>query len=46
MYGGPGGSLSDAAATAGLRFTRLAFGQQRVFRGALRAIHRAETAGD
>src|SRR6478609_1937215 len=46
MYGGPGGPLSDAVATAGLRFTRLAFGQQRVFRGALRAIHRAETAGD
>ena len=45
MYGGPGGPLSDAAATAGLRFTRLAFSQQRVFRGALRAIHRAETAG-
>ncbi len=46
MYGGPGGPLSDAAATAGLQFTRLAFSQQRVFRGALRAIHRAETAGD
>ena len=46
LYGRPDGSLSDMAATAGLRFTRLAFSQQRVFRGALGAIHRAETAGD
>jgi uncharacterized protein (DUF2236 family) len=45
MYGGPGGPLSDMAATAGLRVTRLAFSQQRVFSGAMRAIHRAETAG-
>jgi uncharacterized protein (DUF2236 family) len=45
MYGGPGGPLSDTAATAGLRVTRLAFSQQRVFSGAMRAIHRAETAG-
>jgi phosphoenolpyruvate-protein kinase (PTS system EI component) len=33
------------AATAGLRVTRLALSQQRVFSGAMRAIHRAETAG-
>jgi phosphoenolpyruvate-protein kinase (PTS system EI component) len=33
------------AATTGLRVTRLAFSQQRVFSGAMRAIHRAETAG-
>jgi uncharacterized protein (DUF2236 family) len=45
MYGGPGGPLSDMAASAGLRVTRLAFSQQRVFSGAMRAIHRAETAG-
>jgi uncharacterized protein (DUF2236 family) len=46
MYGGPGGPLSEGAATAGLRVTRLAFNQERLFRGALRAIHRAETAGE
>jgi uncharacterized protein (DUF2236 family) len=46
MYGGPGGPLSEAAATAGLRVTRLAFGQEWLFHGALRAIHRAETAGE
>ena len=45
MYGGPGGPLSEAAATAGLRATRIAFSQQRLFRGVLRAIDRAETAG-
>jgi len=45
MYGGPGGPLSDMAATAGLRATRLALSQQWLFRGAMRAIHRAETAG-
>ena len=44
MYGWPGGPLSDAAATAGLRATRLAFRQQRLFGAAMRAIHRAETA--
>ena len=44
MYGRPDGPLSDMAATAGLRATRLAFSQQRLFLGALRAIHRAETA--
>ena len=45
MYGGPGGPLSDIAATAGLRATRLAFSRQPLFSGAMRAIHRAETAG-
>jgi uncharacterized protein (DUF2236 family) len=45
MYGAPAGPLSDIAATAGLRATRIAFNRQRLFRGALRAIHRAETAG-
>jgi len=46
MYGRPSGPLSDMAATAGLRAPRLAFGQQRVFLGAMRAIHRAESAGE
>ena len=46
MYGRPDGPLSDMAATAGLRATRLAFSQQRLFLGALRAIHRAETASE
>ena len=45
MYGAPGGSLSDIAATAGLRATRIAFNRRRLFRGAIRAIDRAETAG-
>jgi uncharacterized protein (DUF2236 family) len=45
MYGAPAGPLSDLAATAGLRATRIAFNQQRVFRGVIRAIDRAETAG-
>ena len=46
MYGRPGGPLSDAAATAGLRAARLMFSQQRLFSGAMRAIHRAESAGE
>ena len=46
MYGWPSGPLSDMAATAGLRATRLAFNQQRLFLGAMRAIHRAESAGE
>jgi len=46
MYGKPDGPLSDMAATAGLRATRLAFNHERLFRGAMRAIHRAVTAGD
>lgn len=32
--------------TLGIRAVRLAFAQQRVFNGALRAIHRAESAGE
>jgi hypothetical protein len=44
MYGGPGGPLSEAAATAGLWVTRMAFSRPRLFRGVLRAIDRAETA--
>jgi hypothetical protein len=46
MYGRPSGPLSDMAATAGLRAARLAFQQQRLFLGAMRAIHRAEWAGE
>jgi uncharacterized protein (DUF2236 family) len=46
MYGGPGGPLSDMAATAGIRAARLAFDRQRVFMGAVRAVQRAESAGD
>ncbi len=46
MYGRPSGPLSDMVATAGLRAARLAFGQERLFLGAMRAIHRAEWAGD
>ena len=46
MYGRPDGPLSDMAATAGIRAVRLAFGQQRLFLGAMRAVHRAEFAGD
>jgi len=46
MYGRPDGPLSDVAATAGLRAARLAFSQQWLFRPAMRAVHRAETAGD
>ena len=44
MYGGPGGPLSEVAATTGLWATRMAFGRPRLFRGVLRAIDRAETA--
>jgi uncharacterized protein (DUF2236 family) len=46
MYGRPDGPLSDIAATAGLRAVRLAFGQQTLFLAAMRAIHRAEQAGE
>jgi hypothetical protein len=46
MYGRPGGPLSDMAATAGIRAVRLAFDRQRVFMGAVRAVQRAESAGD
>jgi ER-bound oxygenase mpaB/B'/Rubber oxygenase, catalytic domain len=45
MYGWPSGPLSDMAATAGIRAARLAFSQQRLFLGAMRAVHRAESAG-
>jgi ER-bound oxygenase mpaB/B'/Rubber oxygenase, catalytic domain len=41
MYGRPNGPLSDMAATAGIRAARLVFSQQRLFLGAMRAIHRA-----
>jgi uncharacterized protein (DUF2236 family) len=46
MYGRPDGPLSDLAATAGLLAARAAFSQRRLFLGAMRAIHRAEWAGD
>jgi hypothetical protein len=46
MYGTPSGPLSDMAATTGLRAARLVFSQQRLFLGAMQAIHRAESAGD
>lgn len=46
MYGRSGGPLTDIAATAGLRAARLALGQQRVFLAAMRAVHRAEWAGE
>jgi len=46
MYGRPNGPVSDVAATGGLRVARVAFGQEQLFSGAMRAIHRAETAGD
>jgi uncharacterized protein (DUF2236 family) len=46
MYGRPSGPVSDMAATGGLRAARVAFGQDQLFGGAMRAIHRAETAGD
>jgi uncharacterized protein (DUF2236 family) len=46
MYGRPSGPLSDMAATAGIRAVRVAFANQRLFLGAMRAIHRAEFAGD
>jgi uncharacterized protein (DUF2236 family) len=46
LYGRPDGPLSEAAATAGLLAVRLAFSQQRLFSGAMRAAHRAESAGE
>jgi uncharacterized protein (DUF2236 family) len=46
MYGRPSGLVSDMTATGGLRAARVAFGQEQLFRGAMRAIHRAEAAGD
>jgi hypothetical protein len=46
MYGWPSGPLSDMAATAGIRAAWLAFSRERLFRGAMRAVHNAEWAGD
>jgi uncharacterized protein (DUF2236 family) len=46
MYGRPDGALSDIAATAGLRTLRQAFRHDRLFLAAMRAVHRAEWAGD
>ena len=46
MYGRPSGPLSEAAANAGLLAARLMFSQQRLFSGAMRAVHRAESAGE
>jgi uncharacterized protein (DUF2236 family) len=46
MYGGPTGPLSEAAANAGLLAARLMFSRQRLFSGAMRAVHRAESAGE
>jgi uncharacterized protein (DUF2236 family) len=46
LYGKPGGPLSEAAATAGLRAARLMLDQPRLFTGAMRAIHRVETAAE
>jgi hypothetical protein len=46
MYGRPSGPLSEAAATAGVRAARLMFSQQRLFSGVMRAVHRAESAGE
>src|SRR5436190_7951201 len=46
MYGRPGGPLSEAAATTGLLAARLTFGQPWLFSAAMRAVHRAESAGD
>lgn len=41
MYGQPSGPPSDLATTARLRAARLAFSQQRVFPGVVRAITRS-----
>lgn len=46
LYGRPDGPLSDMAATAGVRAARLALDQERLFRSAMQAVRRAETAGD
>src|SRR6516162_8913122 len=40
MYGRPSGLISDMAAAGGLRAARVAFGQDQLFSGAMRAIHR------
>lgn len=46
MYGRPGSPVTDIVATTGLRAVRLAFGRQRLFLAAMRAVHRAEWAGE
>ena len=46
LYGRASGPVSDLAATTGLRAARLALSQEWLFLGAMRAIHRAEWAGD
>src|SRR6266700_7797723 len=46
MYGRPTGPVSEAAATAGLLAARLTFSQPWLFRAAMRAVHRAESAGE
>jgi len=46
LYGRADGPLSDMAATAGVRAARLALDQERLFRSAMQAVRRAETAGD
>jgi len=45
MYGWPSGPLADAAATAGIQAVGLAFRHERLFRGAMKAIHQAESVG-
>src|SRR5690242_3995655 len=46
LYGRPDGPLSDMAATAGVRVARVVLDQERLFRSAMQAVRRAETAGD
>jgi uncharacterized protein (DUF2236 family) len=46
MYGRPTGPVSEAAATAGLLAARLMFSQHWLFHPAMRAVHRAESAGE
>jgi uncharacterized protein (DUF2236 family) len=46
MYGRPTGPVSEVAATAGLLAARLTFSQHWLFRPAMRAVHRAESAGE
>ncbi len=46
MYGRSDSPLIDLAATAGLRSARLALDRDRIFMGAMRAVHRAERASE
>lgn len=46
MYGRPGGPLTELAATAGIRAAQLAFNRDKLFLAAMRAVHRAEWAGE